>query len=126
MCYEGAWRVALSIQVWCAVTVCLCGSGLVLGQSASAPVTPLLTAPIEKLTVNAGFRDWSPATVASATIVAGNQTNRGGVVAIDTLSGKVKWTYQPVFKSGTASVSTAPAVAGDVVVTPFAAAYPGA
>ncbi|WP_162180030.1 PQQ-binding-like beta-propeller repeat protein [Bryobacter aggregatus] len=118
--------MTLSIQVWYAVTACLYCSGLVLGQSASAPVAPLRTAPTEKLTVNAGFRDWSPATVAGATIVAGNQTNHGGVVAIDDLSGKVKWTYKPVFKSGTASVATAPAISGDIVVTPFAAAYPGA
>jgi outer membrane protein assembly factor BamB len=112
--------------MWRAITACLYCSGLVLGQAASAPVTPLLTTPTEKLTVNAGFRDWSPATVAGVTIVAGNQTNRGGVVAVDTATGKVKWTFRPVFKSGTASVSTAPAVSGDIVVTPFAAANPGA
>lgn len=37
-----------------------------------------------------------------------------------------KWTHRPVFPSGTASVSTPPAVAGDLVITPFAAANPGA
>jgi outer membrane protein assembly factor BamB len=38
----------------------------------------------------------------------------------------VKRTYRPVFRSGTASVSTAPAVAGNLVITPFASANPGA
>ena len=91
-----------------------------------AKVRPLRTAPTEKLTVNPGFRDWGPATVAGTTILAGNQTNRGGLFAIDMTNGKVKWMHRPVFSSGTASVSTPPAVSGDVVITPYAAAYPGA
>ena len=105
--------------------VALCAS-LALAQSEPSTVLPLRTAPTEKLTVNPGFRDWSPVTVAGTTLLGGNRTNRGGVVAIDTLTGKVKWTYRPVFSSGTASVSTAPAVFGDIVITPFAAANPGA
>jgi len=99
---------------------------LTLAQSDPSSIQPLRTAPIEKLTVNPGFRDWGPTTVAGTTILGGNQTNRGGVFAIDTASGKVKWMFRPVFTSGTASVSTAPAVAGDIVITPFAAANPGA
>jgi outer membrane protein assembly factor BamB len=102
------------------------GAALVFAQSDSSTVQPLRTAPVEKLTANPGFRDWGPTTIVGTTIVGGNQTNRGGVVAIDTASGKVKWTYRPVFKSGTASVSTPPAISGDIVITPFAAAYPGA
>jgi eukaryotic-like serine/threonine-protein kinase len=98
----------------------------VFAQSESSILLPLRTAPTEKLTVNPGFRDWSPTTVAGTTILGGNQTNRGGVFAIDMVSGKVKWTYQPVFSTGTASVSTPPAVSGDIVITPFAMAYPGA
>jgi glucose dehydrogenase len=88
-------------------------------------VRPLRTAPIEKLTVNLGFRDWGPATVVGSTVIAGNQTGRGGLFAVDTVTGKARWAYRPVFSSGTASVSTAPAVAGTLVIAPFAAAHPG-
>jgi outer membrane protein assembly factor BamB len=95
-------------------------------QSAPAAIQPLRKAPSARFSVNPGFRDWSPATVAGTTIVAGNQSGRGGLFAIDTLSGKLKWTYRPSFSTGAASVSTPPAVAGDIVITPFAAAYPGA
>src|SRR6187455_619481 len=91
-----------------------------------APVSPVRTAPTEKMTVTAGFRDWSPITIAGSTILAGNPTNRGGVYAIDAVSGKVKWTVRPTFNGGTAAVSTAPAVSGDIVITPFSMAYPGA
>ena len=79
------------------------------------PIQPLRTMPSEKLTVNAGIRDWGPATVTGTTILAGNPTNRGGLFAIDMASGKVKWTYRPAFANGTASVSTPPAVFGDMV-----------
>ena len=103
----------------------LCAA-LVFAQSDPPPIRPLRTAPAEKLTVNPGFRDWGPATVAGTTILAGNPTGRGGLFAVDMLSGKVKWTHRPVFSTGTASVSTPPAVSGDIVVTPYAAAYPGA
>ena len=34
--------------------------------------------------------------------------------------------FRPVFKGGTASVSTAPAVSGDIVITPCAEGHPGA
>ena len=78
------------------------------------------------MTVNAGFRDWGPATVAGTTILAGNQTGQGGTFAIDTVSGKVRWAHRPNFPSGTGSVSTAPAVAGEIVITAYSAAYPGA
>ncbi len=98
----------------------------VFAQSNPPLIQPLRTMPVEKLTVNPGFRDWGPATVAGTTILAGNQTNRGGLFAVDMLSGKVKWMHRPVFSSGTASVSTAPAVSGDIVITPYAAANPGA
>ena len=101
-------------------------AAVVLSQADAAPVSPLRTPPMEKLTVNPGFRDWGPITVAGPTILAGNQTNRGGVFAIDLQTGKVRWTFRPAFSSGTAAVSTAPAVAGDIVITPFAAAHPGA
>ena len=114
------WFVGLTVM-----GVALCA---VLGSAQPDPsrIQPLRKGPSESLTVNPGFRDWGPATVAGTTILAGNQTNRGGLFAVDMLSGKVKWTYRPTFSSGTASVSTPPAVSGDLVITPFAAAYPGA
>jgi outer membrane protein assembly factor BamB len=76
--------------------------------------------------VNAGFRDWGPTTVAGTTILGGNMTNRGGLFAVDTVSGKVRWTFRPLFKSGTASVSNPPAVHGDRVIATFSRASPGA
>ena len=105
--------------------VALC-TGLGFAQPDPPPLRALRTAPAEKFTVNPGFRDWGPATVAGTTILAGNPTGRGGTFAIDMLTGKVKWTHRPVFSTGTGSVSTAPAVSGDVVITSYAAAYPGA
>jgi outer membrane protein assembly factor BamB len=102
---------------------------LMLGLALCAVVgnaQPLRNAPTEKITVNPGFRDWSPLTVAGTTILGGNQTGAGGLYAVDMLSGKLKWKFRPAFSSGTASVSTPPAVAGDIVITPYAAAYPGA
>ena len=94
--------------------------------AAVASAQPLRTPPTEKLTVNPGFRDWSPAAIAGSTLLAGNRTGTGGLFAIDTMTGKLKWSHRPTFPSGTASVSTPPAVTGDVVITPYAAAYPGA
>lgn len=97
----------------------------VFAQTDATTVRPLRAAPAEKVTVNLGFRDWGPATVAGTIVIAGNQTGRGGLFAVDTVTGKARWTYRPAFPSGTASVSTAPAVAGALVITPFAAAHPG-
>jgi outer membrane protein assembly factor BamB len=118
-----AFVTAVALTV---VAALACWASPALAQPEAPAVRPLKTAPAEKLTVNPGFRDWSPITIAGTTILGGNSTNRGGVVAVDMATGKVKWTYRPVFTSGTASVSTPPAVAGSLVITPFAAAYPGA
>src|SRR5215813_9288497 len=90
----------------------------VFAQIDATTVLPLRSTPTEKLTVNLGFRDWSPATVAGSTVIAGNQTGRGGLFAIDATTGKARWTYRPVFSSGTASVSTVPAVASTLVIAP--------
>ena len=118
----------LSTQRWCGSTIVGAALCTVLGfaQADRSSIRPLRTAPTERLAVNPGFRDWGPTTIAGATILGGNPTGRGGLFAVDMLSGKVKWTYRPVFNGGTASVSTAPAVSGDIIITPFAAAYPGA
>ena len=104
--------------VFCAV--------LGFAQPESPSIRPLRTAPVEKFTVNPGFRDWGPATVAGTTILAGNPTGSGGLFAIDMISGKLKWSHRPVFSTGTASESTPPAVSGDIVIVPYSAAYPGA
>jgi outer membrane protein assembly factor BamB len=114
-CFAGS---TIMIAVLCAVPG--------LAQPNPARIQPVRNQPVETLTVNPGFRDWSPAAVAGTTILAGNQTGRGGLFAVDMPSGKVKWAYRPTFSTGTASVSTPPAVAGQLVITPFAAAYPGA
>ena len=99
---------------------------LAFAQSDSQIIQPLRTTPTEKLTVNLGFRDWSPATLAGNVLLAGNQTGRGGLFAVDTVSGKMKWSNIPSFSTGTASLSTPPAVAGGLVIVPYATAYPGA
>ena len=97
-----------------------------LAQTDRPAIQPLRSTPTEALTVNPGFRDWSPVTIAGTTIIGGNQTGGGGVFAIDAATGKVKWTVRPVFNGGTAGISTAPGVSGQVVVFPFASGYPGA
>ena len=93
---------------------------LALAQAGPASLTgPLRTAPVEKLTVNPGFRDWGPTTIAGTTILAGNSTNKGGLFAVDTLTGKLKWTSRPAALRYGLGVSTAPAVSGSVVMAPM-------
>ena len=101
-------------------------TALGFAQTDPARIQPLRKAPVEALTVNPGFRDWSPITIAGTTILGGNQTGSGGLWAIDMLTGKVKWAFKPVFSTGPAGLSTPPAVSGGLAIVPFAAAYPGA
>lgn len=97
---------------------------MLFAQPDPSSVQPLRTAPAAKFTVDAGFRDWGPATVAGTTILAGSPSGRGGLFAVDAVTGKLKWAYRPASVNG--SVSTLPAVTGDVVMAPFGAANPGA
>ena len=92
---------------------------------AQTTVQPLRTIPAEKLTVKGGFRDWSPVTITGTTILGGNQTGAGGMFAFDAASGKLKWSFKPVFH-GTAGLSTAPAVSGGTTIGAFSAGSPGA
>ena len=85
---------------------------------------PLRTAPTEKFTVNAGVRDWGPATITGQTILAGGPSGRAGLFAVDMQSGKLKWIFRPANING--SVSTPPAVAGNLVIAPFGSFNPGA
>ncbi len=105
-----AWRGGGAI-----VSAALC-TVLALAQSGPSAVSPLRTAPTERFTVNPGFRDWSPTTIAGTTILGGNSSNRGGLFAVDMLTGKVKWTSRPTV-SMNPWVSTAPVVSGDIVIT---------
>jgi len=99
--------------------VALC-TAWTLAQSGPSSNGPLRTAPTERLTVNLGFRDWGPTTIAGTTILGGNSSNRGGLFAIDTLTGKMKWTVRPTGTAhGSPFVATAPAVSGDTVITPM-------
>jgi outer membrane protein assembly factor BamB len=91
-------------------------AALAFAQSSPVTIAPLRTAPTEKFIVNPGVRDWGPTTIAGTTILGGNMTNRGGLFAVDTLTGKVKWTTRSSGKDN-GSVSTAPVVSGQVVVT---------
>lgn len=112
----------------CAEGIAVLGAALFAGAGLAQPdpssIRPLRTAPAEKFAVNAGVRDWGPATVAGQTVLAGSPTGRGGLFAVDMLSGKLKWTYRPTKING--SVSTPPAISGNIVIAPFGAANPGA
>ena len=96
----------------------LCGA-LTVAQTTSA-IAPLRTAPIEKFTVNPGFRDWAPTVLAGTTIIGGNSSNRGGLFAVDAIAGKLKWTFRPTgTASGNPFVATAPAVSGNLAIAPM-------
>jgi outer membrane protein assembly factor BamB len=108
-----AWRA-------CGASICtvLC-TVLALAQAEPSSIGPLRSAPAEKFTVNPGFRDWGPTTIAGTTILGGNSSNRGGLFAVDMLSGKLKWTSRPVGLPQGPSVSTAPVVSGSAVIAPM-------
>src|SRR3954469_24624681 len=92
---------------------------LTLVQTAPANA-PLRTAPTEKFTINPGGRDWSPAVIAGTTIICGNSSNRGGLFAVDTVTGKLKWSFRPtVTASGNPFVSVPPAVSGGLAIAPM-------
>jgi len=93
--------------------------GLTLAQTA-AGIAPLRTAPVEKFTVNPGHRDWGPTVLAGTTIVGGNSTNRGGLFAVDTATGKLKWAFRPAgTASGNPFVATKAAVSGGLAIVPM-------
>jgi outer membrane protein assembly factor BamB len=95
------------------------GTALTLAQT-TPTIAPLRTTPIEKFTVNPGFRDWARTVLAGTTIIGGNSSNRGGLFAVDTVAGKLKWSVRPTgTASGNPFVATAPAVSGGVVIAPM-------
>ena len=94
-----------------------------VAQDVAAP-RPVRNNPVLEFLVNAGVRDFGPAAVSGATVVAGSPSGRAGLFAIDGRTGKLKWSYHPVGING--SVSTMPAIVGDVAIAPFGAANPGA
>jgi outer membrane protein assembly factor BamB len=82
--------------------------------------SPLRTAPTEKFTLNPGFRDWAPTVLTGTTIIGGNSSNRGGLFAVDTVTGKLKWSFRPAgTASGNPFVATAPAVSGGIAIVPM-------
>jgi len=92
---------------------------LALAQAAPT-LSPLRTQPTEKFTVNPGFRDWARTVLAGTTIIGGNSSNRGGLFAVDTVTGKLKWTFRPTgTASGSPFVATAPAVSGGLAIAPM-------
>jgi outer membrane protein assembly factor BamB len=94
-------------------------SVLTLAQTATS-IAPLRTAPVERFTVNPGHRDWGPTVLAGTTIIGGNATNRGGLFAVDTITGKLKWAFRPTgTASGNPYVATAPAVSGGLAIVPM-------
>jgi outer membrane protein assembly factor BamB len=109
--------------VWragCAIAGAALCVALTLAQPDPSSILPLRTAPIEKFTVNPGFRDWAPTTIAGTTILGGNSSNKGGLFAVDMLTGKVKWSSRPTGTfHGSPFVATAPAVSGDIVIVPM-------
>ena len=103
----------------CTVVFAALCTVIAMAQADSSASGPLRTAPTERFTVNPGFRDWGPTTVAGTTILGGNSTNKGGLFAVDTLTGKLKWTARPAALRYGAGVSTVPAVSGSVVMAPM-------
>jgi outer membrane protein assembly factor BamB len=94
------------------------GGVVMLAQTAA--ITPLRTAPVEKFTVNPGHRDWTPTVIAGTTIIGGNSSNRGGLFAVDTATGKLKWAFRPTgTASGNPYVATAPALSGGLAIVPM-------
>ena len=96
-----------------------------MGRAQDAAAMPVIRkAPTQEFLVNAGVRDWGPATVAGTTVLAGGPSGAGGLFAIDDHTGKLKWSFRPAGING--SVSTPPAVFRDIAIAPFGAANPGA
>src|SRR5678815_2124015 len=101
------------------LAVAALAGALALAQTGPG-VAPLRTAPTEKFTVNPGFRDWAPTVLAGTTIIGGNSSNRGGLFAVDTSTGKLKWSFRPTgTASGNPFVATAPAVSGGLAIVPM-------
>src|SRR4029077_8155272 len=101
------------------LAVMVLGGALALAQTAQT-IAPLRTTPAETFTINPGFRDWAPTVLAGTTIIGGNSSNRGGLFAVDTVAGKLKWTFRttriaPRHPFG----GTAPALAGGMVIVPM-------
>jgi len=95
------------------------GGVLALAQTATS-IAPLRTAPVEKFTVNPGHRDWARTVLAGTTIIGGNSSNRGGLFAVDTITGKLKWAFRPTgTASGNPFVATAPAVSNGLAIVPM-------
>lgn len=100
-------------------TLAIALGALTLAQTATN-IAPLRTAPTEKFTVNPGFRDWAQTVLAGTTIIGGNSSNRGGLFGVDTVTGKLKWTFRPTgTASGNPFVATAPAVSGGIAIVPM-------
>src|SRR5262245_40785908 len=95
------------------------GSVIALAQNATS-LAPLRTPPVEKFTINPGHRDWGPTVLAGTTIIGGNSSNKGGLFAVDTLTGKLKWAFRPTgTASGNPYVATVPAVSGGLAIVPM-------
>ena len=102
-----------------ALGVTALGGALALAQTATS-IVPLRTAPVEKFTVNPGHRDWARTVLAGTTIIGGNSSNRGGLFAVDTVTGKLKWAFRPTgTASGNPFVATAPAVSNGLAIVPM-------
>lgn len=113
--------VAAAAMTFAGVPASFAQGGMRPNASAVAnAIAPLRTSPVEKLTINPGFRDWGPPTLTETTLFAGNATNKGGLFAVDLASGKLKWSARPLgTRSGNPFVATAPAVSGQAVIAPM-------
>ena len=96
--FKWAFRVAGALAI---VIGCI---GVAAAQAPS--FRPIVADANEALTVNPGFRDWGPATIAGTTILAGNSSGAGGLYAVDTVTGRFRWKSSPIrLAHGTAFVS---------------------
>lgn len=100
------------MRILVAVLVCVICAGQEAGRG-------LRRAPVEKVTVSAGFRDWYGIALAGNTVVSSSQNgSRGGLYGADAATGKVKWSYRPAAPAGP-YVWGNPAIVGDVAVAAF-------
>jgi outer membrane protein assembly factor BamB len=119
-----ACSVNLRFAAWCLAAVGI--PGVLSAQPDPASLRPVRGHAEERHVIALTFRDWSPATVAGNTVLAGVATGGGGLFAFDATTGRRKWSFIPTFSGGTAHLTSPPAVAGDVVIAPFGAAHAGA
>lgn len=87
-------------------------AALLASASTLTAQTPVTATPLPAMEVKLRFRDWGPLTLAGTLMLTGNATGRGGIVAVDTVTGRQKWEYLPTVGSSTMQLHAPIVVAG--------------